>query len=108
MHVTIGTKGPLPFLRFLQPLYNHSHVYCWLCYMLFLLENMELIKLIKRKSINSFSKPNLNLQKYRWLEKPLVKKTLVSSTFAGCFVMGIIHFIEDDITQQRPRQEVDL
>ena len=68
MHVTIGTKV-LPFLRFLQPLYNHSHVYCWLCYMLFLLENMELIKLIKRKSINSFSKPNLNLQKI-----PLVRK----------------------------------
>ena len=76
--------------------------------MLFLLENMELIKLIKRKSINSFSKPNLNLQKYRWLEKPLVKKTLVSSTFAGCFVMGIIHFIEDDITQQRPRRRGGL
>lgn len=36
MHVTIGTKGPLPFFYdSLQPLYNHSHVYCWLCYMLF-------------------------------------------------------------------------
>lgn len=40
---------------------------CVICY--FLLENMELIKLIKRKSINSFSKPNLNLQKI-----PLVRK----------------------------------
>ena len=35
MHVTIGTKGPLPFYDSLQPLYNHSHVHCWLCYMLF-------------------------------------------------------------------------
>ena len=42
---------------------------CVICY--FLLENMELIKLIKRKSINSFSKPNLNLQKI-----PLVRKSL--------------------------------
>ena len=50
----------------------------------------------------------MNLQKYPWLEKPLIKKTLVSSTFAGCFVMGIFHFIEDDITQQRPRRRGGL
>ena len=69
MHVTIGTKGPLPFLRFLQPLYNHSHVYCWLCYMLFFIRKYGINKAYQEEIYKFFSKPNLNLQKI-----PLVRK----------------------------------
>ena len=62
MHVTIGTKGPLPFLRFLQPLYNHSHVYCWLCYMLFFIRKYGINKGEFKHEVRQFQKPYDNQQ----------------------------------------------
>lgn len=97
------------FYDSLQPLYNHSHVHCWLCYMLFFIRKYGINNAYQEEIYKLFFKAEFeSSKKYRWLEKPLIKKTLVSSTFAGCFVMGIIHFIEDDITQQRPRRRGGL
>jgi len=39
-----------------------------------------------------------NSHKYPWLEKPFIKKTLVSAMYLSCFAMGVIHFFYDDIS----------
>ncbi|HFG6920993.1 Uncharacterised protein [Acinetobacter baumannii] len=110
MHVTIGTKGPLPFFTILYSLYITIVMFivgCVICY--FFIRKYGINNAYQEEIYKLFFKAEFeSSKKYHWLEKPLIKKTLVSSTFAGCFVMGIIHFIEDDITQQRPRRRGGL
>ncbi|OTM95296.1 hypothetical protein B9X66_03485 [Acinetobacter pittii] len=104
MHVTVGTKGPLPFFTILYSIYITIVMFfvgCVICY--FFIKEQGINKAYQEEIYKFFFKAEFeSSKKYPWLEKPLIKKTLVSSTFAGCFVMGIFHFIEDDITQQRP------
>jgi len=80
---------------------------CVICY--FFIKKYGVNKYYQEEIYKFFFKAEFeSSKKYPWLEKPLIKKILVSSTFAGCFVMGIIHFIEDDITHQRPRRRGGL
>ncbi len=110
MHVTVGTKGPLPFFTILYSLYITIVMFfvgCVICS--FFIKKYGVNKAYQEEIYKFFFKAEFeSSKKYPWLEKPLIKKTLVSSTFAGCFVMGIFHFIEDDITQQRPRRRGGL
>lgn len=76
--------------------------------MLFFIKEHGINKAYQEEIYKFFLKPSLNLQKYPWLEKPLVKKTLVSITFAICLIMGVFHFIDDDISQHRPRRKGGL
>ena len=110
MHVTIGTKGPLPFFTILYSIYITIVMFflgCAVCY--FFIKEHGINKAYQEEIYKFFFKAEFeSSKKYPWLEKPLVKKTLVSSLFALCFIMGILHFIEDDITQQRPRRRGGL
>ncbi|QIT18445.1 hypothetical protein [Acinetobacter pittii] len=110
MHVTVGTKGPLPFFTILYSIYITIVMFfvgCVISY--FFIKKYGINKAYQEEIYKFFFKAEFeSSKKYPWLEKPLIKKTLVSSTFAGCFVMGIFHFIEDDITQQRPRRRGGL
>lgn len=110
MHVIVGTKGPLPFFTILYSLYITIVMFfvgCVISY--FFIKKYGINKAYQEEIYKFFFKAEFeSSKKYPWLEKPLIKKTLVSSTFAGCFVMGIFHFIEDDITQQRPRRRGGL
>lgn len=110
MHVTIGTKGPLPFFTILYSIYITIVMFflgCTVCY--FFIKKYGVNKAYQEEIYKIFFKAEFeSSKKYPWLEKPLIKKTLVSSLFALCFVMGILHFIYDDITQQRPRRRGGL
>lgn len=110
MHVNVGTKGPLPFFTILYSIYITIVMFfvgCVISY--FFIKKYGINKAYQEEIYKFFFKAEFeSSKKYPWLEKPLIKKTLVSSTFAGCFVMGIFHFIEDDITQQRPRRRGGL
>lgn len=110
MHVTIGTKGPLPFFTILYSIYITIVMFfvgCVICY--FFMKKYGVNKSYQEEIYKIFFKAEFeSSKKYPWLEKPLIKKTLVSSLFALCFVMGILHFIYDDITQQRPRRRGGL
>ncbi|WP_336939759.1 hypothetical protein [Acinetobacter pittii] len=110
MHVTVGTKGPLPFFTILYSIYITIVMFfvgCVISY--FFIKKYGINKAYQEEIYKFFFKAEFeSSKKYPLLERPLIKKTLVSSTFAGCFVMGIFHFIEDDITQQRPRRRGGL
>lgn len=110
MHVTVGTKGPLPFFTILYSIYITIVMFfvgCVISY--FFIKKYGVNKAYQEEIYKFFFKAEFeSSKKYPWLEKPLIKKTLVSSLFALCFVMGILHFIYDDITQQRPRRRGGL
>lgn len=110
MHVTIGTKGPLPFFTILYSLYISIAMFlvgCVICY--FFIKKYGVNKTYQEEIYKFFFKAEFEYsKKYPWLEKTLIKKTLVSGTFSICFIMGIIHFIDDDISQHRPRRKGGL
>ena len=63
MHVTIGNERAITVLRFLQPLYNHSHVYCWLCYMLFFIRKYGINKAYQEEIYKFFFKAEFESSK---------------------------------------------
>ncbi|MGB8810915.1 MAG: hypothetical protein WCD17_16290 [Acinetobacter calcoaceticus] len=110
MHVTIGTKGPLPFFTILYSIYITIVMFflgCTVCY--FFIKEYGINKVYQEEIYKFLFKAEFeSSKKYPWLEKPLIKKTLVSTTFAICLIMGIFHFIDDDISQHRPRRKGGL
>ncbi|WHR57642.1 hypothetical protein [Acinetobacter haemolyticus] len=100
MFITIGTKGPLPFFTILSSIYITSVMLIFSCYLFFLLiKRFGLKKEFQHFIYDNFFQGEFNLsKKCPWLEKPLIKKTIVSSIFLLCLLMGLLHFIFDEIS----------
>lgn len=102
MFIIVGTKGPLPFFTILSSIYATVVMLFFGCYLFF--------KLIKKFRINKefqefvyskfFQAEFESSKKYPWLEKPLIKKTIVSGMFLLSLLMGVLHFIFDEISFQ--------
>ena len=103
MLVIIGTEGPLPFFTILSSVYTTFILLIFSCYFCFVF--------FKKIGINDefqeffFSKffqvEFESSKKYPWLEKPIIKKTIVSLIFIGSFYLAVYHFVAfENITLQ--------
>ncbi|WP_332604586.1 hypothetical protein [Acinetobacter sp. ESBL14] len=102
MLITVGTKGPLPFFTILSSIYYTIITSVFGGYLCFLfIKRVGLGKVFQEKIYSKFFQAEFDAsKKYPWLEKPLIKKTIVSGMFFFCFLMGMIHFLLDDISFQ--------
>ncbi|ENW79923.1 hypothetical protein F909_03027 [Acinetobacter sp. ANC 3929] len=102
MLITVGTKGPLPFFTILSSIYFTFVASVFGFYLCFLfIKSVGVNKEFQEKIYSKFFQAEFDAsKKYPWLEKPLIKKTIVSGMFFFCFLMGMIHFLLDNISFQ--------
>ena len=102
MLITVGTKGPLPFFTILSSIYLTAFSFLLGCYIcLIYIRKYGLKKEFQQKFYSLFFQAEFSSSyKYPWLEKPFIKKSLVSIIFFLCFLMGIWHFFQDEISFQ--------
>lgn len=98
--ITVGTKGPLPFFTVLCVMYITVYGFLVGCYMCFMLMKKYGLHLeYQQKFFNLFFRAKFeSSKKYPWLEKPLIKKTLVSCAFLLSFCMGVLHLCDATIS----------
>lgn len=102
MLITVGTKGPLPFFTILSSVYCTVVAFIFGFYLCFLfIKRVGVNKAFQEKIYSKFFQAEFDTsKKHPWLEKPLIKKTIVSGMFFFCFLMGMIHFLLDNISFQ--------
>ncbi|ENX14476.1 hypothetical protein F895_02431 [Acinetobacter sp. CIP 64.2] len=102
MLITVGTKGPLPFFTILSSIYCTVVASIFGFYLCFLfIKRVGVNKAFQEKIYSKFFQAEFDAsKKHPWLEKPLIKKTIVSGMFFFCFLMGLIHFLLDNISFQ--------
>jgi len=102
MLITVGTKGPLPFFTILSSIYCTIVASIFGFYLCFLfIKRVGVNKEFQEKIYSKFFQAEFDAsKKHPWLEKPLIKKTIVSGMFFFCFLMGLIHFLLDNISFQ--------
>jgi len=102
MLVIIGTEGPLLFFTILSSVYTVFILLVFSCYFCFLFyKKIGVNKAFQEKIYSKFFQAEFDTsKKHPWLEKPLIKKTIVSGMFFFCFLMGMIHFLLDNISFQ--------
>lgn len=102
MFITVGTKGPLPFFTILSSIYITIIMFFFACYFCWVfIKKYGVNKEFQQKIYSLFFQAEFSYShKYPFLEKPFIKKTLVSSIFLLCFLGSIIHFLQDKISFQ--------
>lgn len=100
LFITVGTKGPLPFFTILTSIY--------VSIIMILFGILGFIKFIKYNGVNEnfqekiysifFSGEFKLSRKLPFLEKPFVKKFLVSCIVLLVLVIGLAHFLYDEIS----------
>ncbi|ENV08693.1 hypothetical protein F966_02808 [Acinetobacter higginsii] len=102
MLITVGTKGPIPFFTILSSVYCTVVAFIFGFYLCFLfIKRVGVNKAFQEKIYSKFFQAEFDAsKKHPWLEKPLIKKTIVSGMFFFCFLMGLIHFLLDNISFQ--------
>lgn len=102
MLITVGSKGPLPFFTILSSIYYTLITSVIGGYLSFLfIQRTGVGKAFQEKIYSKFFQDEFKAsKKYPWLEKPLIKKTIVSGIFLLLLLMGILHFIFDEISLQ--------
>ncbi|USA54957.1 hypothetical protein NDN13_07180 [Acinetobacter sp. C32I] len=102
MLITVGIKGPLPFFTILSSIYCTVVAFIFGFYLCFLfIKRVGVNKAFQEKIYSKFFQAEFDAsKKHPWLEKPLIKKTIVSGMFFFCFLMGLIHFLLDNISFQ--------
>lgn len=102
MLISVGTKGPLPFFTILSSVYYTIMTSIFGCYICFLfIKKVGVNKEFQEKIYSKFFQAEFDAsKKHPWLEKPLIKKTIVSGIFFFCFIMGMTHFLLDNISFQ--------
>lgn len=102
MFIIIGTKGPLPFFTILSSIYVTIVMLILSVYLCFLfIKNVGIKKQFQEVIYSKFFQAEFEAsKKHPWLEKPFIKKTIVSGMFFFCFIMGMIHFLLDNISFQ--------
>lgn len=102
MLITVGTKGPLPFFTILSSIYFTILTFVAGCYMcLLFIKKVGMNKAFQEKIYSKFFQAEFEAsKKYPWLEKPWIKKTIVSGIFLFCFIMGMGHFLLENISFQ--------
>ena len=102
MLITVGTKGPLPFFTILSSIYCTVLAFILGCYMcLLFIQKVGVNKAFQEKIYSKFFQAEFEAsKKHPWLEKPLIKKTIVSGIFLFCFIMGVSHFLLENISFQ--------
>lgn len=102
MLITVGTKGPLPFFTILSSIYCTVLTFvagCCIC--LLFIKKIGVNKAFQEKIYSKFFQAEFEAsKKYPWLEKPWIKKTIVSGMFLFCFIMGMGHFLLENISFQ--------
>lgn len=100
LFITVGIKGTLPFFTILSSIYITVFSFLFGCYIcLIYIRKYGLKKEFQQKFYSKFFQAEFSSShKYPWLEKPFIKKTLVSAIYLSCFAMGVIHFFYDDIS----------
>ncbi|MBJ9956298.1 hypothetical protein [Acinetobacter courvalinii] len=102
MLITVGTKGPLPFFTILSSIYYTIITSVFggcLCFLFF--KRVGVSKAFQEKIYSKFFQAEFKAsEKYPWLEKPWIKKTIVSGIFLFCFIMGMGHFLLENISFQ--------
>ncbi|MCH7337193.1 hypothetical protein [Acinetobacter sp. NIPH 2699] len=100
MFIIVGTKGPLPFFTILSSIYTTLVMMVFCCYLFFLLiKKFRINKEFQEFVYSKFFQAEFESSKrYPWLEKPLIKKIIVSGMFLLCLLMGVLHFIFDEIS----------
>lgn len=100
MLIIVGTKGPLPFFTILLSLYWTLVTFVLGCYISFtFIKKIGIQKEFQHFIYEKFFQAEFEAsKKYPWLEKPLIKKTIVSSIFLLCLLIGVLHFIFDEIS----------
>jgi hypothetical protein len=102
MLISVGTKGPLPFFTILSSIYVTIVMLVLSVYLCFLfIKNVGIKKQFQEVIYSKFFQAEFDAsKKHPWLEKPLIKKTIVSGIFLLCFIMGMTHFLLDNISFQ--------
>ncbi|WP_343581756.1 hypothetical protein [Acinetobacter sp.] len=102
MLITVGTKGPLPFFTILSSIYCTVVASIFGFYLCFLfIKKVGMNKAFQEKIYSKFFQAEFeSSKKYPWLEKPWIKKTIVSGMFLFCFIMGMGHFLLENISFQ--------
>ncbi|WP_336042495.1 hypothetical protein [Acinetobacter dispersus] len=102
MLITVGTKGPLPFFTILSSIYCTVIAFVVGCYMcLLFIKKVGVNKAFQEKIYSKFFQAEFEAsKKHPWLEKPLIKKTIVSGIFFFCFLIGMSHFLLENISFQ--------
>lgn len=102
MLITVGTKGPLPFFTILSSIYYTIVTSVFGGYLCFLfIKRVGVSKAFQEKIYSKFFQAEFKAsEKYPWLEKPLIKKTIVSGIFFLFLLIGILHFLHDEISFQ--------
>ncbi|MGE8645909.1 hypothetical protein [Acinetobacter vivianii] len=102
MLITVGTKGPLPFFTILSSIYYTVITSVFGGYLCFLfIKRVGVSKAFQEKIYRKFFQAEFKAsEKYPWLEKPLIKKTIVSGIFLLFLLISILHFLHDEISFQ--------
>ncbi|CAM4421947.1 hypothetical protein F901_03367 [Acinetobacter dispersus] len=102
MLITVGTKGPLPFFTILSSIYYTIVTSVFGGYLCFLfIKRVGVSKEFQEKIYSKFFQAEFKAsEKYPWLEKPLIKKIIVSGIFFLFLLIGILHFLHDEISFQ--------
>lgn len=106
MHITIGLSGPLPFFTMLTSVYATVVISLLFCFFfIFFIKKHGVGKTYQENIYKLFFQAEFeSSKKFPWLEKPLIKKSIVSSMFILCFILGVFHFTVDDISYASGRR----
>lgn len=100
LYISVGAKGPLPFFTMLSSLYTGIYV--------LIMSSYWAIQFIRSHGLGRrfqqqyyeivFDHRSKHADKFPILDQPIFKKTCVSLLFIFCFMIGLFHFINDDIS----------
>lgn len=102
MYIVVGTKGPLPFFTILSSIYLTTIMTIFSFYLCFVFikkhgTKKEFQEFIYSKFFQAEFEASI---KYPWLEKPLIKKIIISGMFLLSLLFGVFHFLMDEISFQ--------
>jgi len=100
LHITIGANGPLPFFTMLSSLYTSVYALLLMSYwsMQFIRTHGLGQQFQQQYYELLFNYRSKHAQKFPIMDHPVFKKICVSLLFVIAFVIGVGHFVLDDVS----------